>query len=212
VTTTEHIFSIEEAEAHLRQVDPVLGAIIDRIGPYKMTRRSDPYYTLLRAILYQQLAGSAAAAIERRFFALYGDSRPPTPAEILGSTEAQMRNAGLSRQKVAYIRDLAQHVLDGRLDLNELVQAPDDEVIRRITAVKGLGEWSAQMFLMFHLGRPDVLPLGDLGVRRGMGRAYGLTETPTPAEAKLIGDVWAPYRSVGSWFMWRMIEPVANDL
>jgi DNA-3-methyladenine glycosylase II len=210
---TNWAFSVEEALTHLRKADPVLGGVIDRVGAYDAPHRSDPYAALVRAILFQQLAGAAAAAIQRRFFALTEpDDQPPTPQQILELSDDELRGAGLSRQKMGYLRDLALHVADGRLDLSELPSLSDDEVIQRITAVKGLGEWSAHMFLMFHLGRPDVLPIGDLGVRNGMRAVYGLEATPTPKEALTIGAPWAPFRSVGSWYMWRAGEPVAPDI
>ena len=168
----------------------------------------DPYASLLRTILFQQLAGAAAMAIQRRLYALFSDEegRIPTPEELLGATDEVFRSAGVSRQKAGYMRDLALHVVDGSLDFDALESLPDDEVIKRIIAVKGLGEWSAHMFLMFHLGRPDVLPVGDLGVRNGMRVTYGLEVSPTPKEALVIGAPWAPYRSVGSWYMWRAAE------
>jgi DNA-3-methyladenine glycosylase II len=207
------LFSLDDAYAHLRKADPVLDALIDRAGPYQPRPRMDGYASLLRTILFQQLAGPAATAIQRRLFALYSDdARPPTPAELLGTTDEAFRGAGVSRQKMGYMRDLAQQVVDGRLDFDELPLLSDDEVVQRITAVKGLGEWSAHMFLMFHLGRPDVLPVGDLGVRNGMRIAYGLEATPTPARAKEIGAPWAPFRSVGSWYMWRVSEPVVPNI
>ena len=206
-------WSIDEALAHLHRVDPALGIVIDRVGEYAAPHRDDPYAALLRTILFQQLAGAAASAIQRRFFALHPpDDEPPTPQQILELTDDQFRSAGLSRQKMGYMRDLALHVADGRLVFSELPSLPDDEVVKRITAVKGLGEWSAHMFLMFHLGRPDVLPVLDLGVRNGMRITYGLPAAPTPKEALVIGAPWAPYRSVGSWYMWRATEPTAPDI
>jgi DNA-3-methyladenine glycosylase II len=206
-------FSVEEALAHLRGVDSKLAAVIGRVGAYDAPRRSDPYAALVRAILFQQLAGAAANAIQKRFFALYGpDDQTPSPPQLLETTDEQFRGAGVSRQKTGYLRDLAAHVADGRLNLTELPSLSDEEVIERVTAVKGLGEWSAHMFLMFHLGRPDVLPIGDLGVRHGMRITYGLPELPTPKEALAIGAPWAPFRSVGSWYMWRAGEPVAPDI
>ncbi len=206
-------FSIEEALAHLRATDAALGVLIDRVGAYDAPRRSDPYAALVRAILFQQLAGAAATAIQRRFFALYSDEdKPPSPPQLLETSDEQLRSAGISRQKAGYLRDLAAHVADGRLNLQELPSLSDIEVIERVTAVKGLGEWSAHMFLMFHFGRPDVLPIGDLGVRHGMRITYGLPELPTPKEALAIGAPWAPYRSVGSWYMWRASEPTAPDI
>ena len=213
MTAAQHSFSVEDALAHLRKVDPLLGALIERAGAYDAPRRSDPYAALVRAILFQQLAGAAASAIQKRFFALHEPvDVAPTPEQILALTDEQFRAAGLSRQKMGYLRDLALHVMDGRLDLQALPALPDEEVVQRITAVKGLGEWSAHMFLMFHLGRPDVLPTGDLGVRNGMRITYGLEAAPTPKEALLIGAPWAPYRSVGSWYMWRAVEAVPPDL
>ena len=212
--TTIETFSVDKAIAHLRGIDPALKAVMDRVGEYNPTiRRADPYASLLRTILFQQLAGAAANAIQRRFLALYGnDSQPPTPEQLLATSEEDLRSAGLSRQKMGYMRDLALHVHEGRLDLDELVHLDDDEVIRRITAVKGLGEWSAHMYLMFHLGRPDVLPTGDLGVRNGMRLTYSLEATPTPKQALEIGAKWSPYRSVGSWYMWRAGDPTTPDI
>ena len=205
--TTEPLFFPEDALAHLRTADDRLAALIDRAGAYDPPRRSDPYAALVRAILFQQLAGAAAMAIQKRLFALHEpDDVPPAPQQVLDNTDEQFRGAGISRQKTGYLRDLALHVADGRLDLGSLPALPDDEVIQRVTAIKGLGEWSAHMFLMFHLGRPDVLPIGDLGVRNGMRLTYGLDAMPTPKEALAIGEPWAPYRSVGSWYMWRAAE------
>jgi DNA-3-methyladenine glycosylase II len=214
MTTTGLQFDVKDAEKHLRAVDPVLGALIDKHGKYDVQVREDPYHALLRAILFQQLAGAAANAIQKRFHALYGD-RPPTPEELLDTSEEDLRAAGLSRQKLGYMRDLALHMVEGKLDFAVIPTLDDDEVTKRLTAVKGLGEWSAHMFLMFHLGRPDVLPVGDLGVRNGMKVAYGLEESPTPKQALEIGAKWAPYRSVGSWYMWRAVmagRPTTPDI
>ena len=209
VDTAHLTFSVDDALSHLRTVDPVLGKIIAAAVPYAPPHRDDPYAALLRAILFQQLAGAAATAIQRRWLALYSDTGAvPTPEQLANTTDEQFRSAGVSRQKAGYMRDLAVHIADGRLDFAELQALEDDEIVKRITAVKGLGEWSAHMFLMFHLGRPDVLPVGDLGVRNGMRLAYGLEETPTPARAREIGAPWSPYRSVGSWYMWRVAETV----
>jgi DNA-3-methyladenine glycosylase II len=206
-------FSVEEALAHLRGVDEALAGLIERVGAYDAPRRSDPYAALVRAILFQQLAGAAASAIQRRFFAMYSDEdKPPSPPQMLETTDEQFRSAGVSRQKAGYLRDLAAHVTDRRLDLQGLPALSDAEVIQQVTAVKGLGEWSAHMFLMFHLGRPDVLPVGDLGVRHGMRITYGLPGLPTPKEALGIGAPWAPFRSVGSWYMWRAVEPPPPDI
>ncbi|HLF76323.1 MAG TPA: DNA-3-methyladenine glycosylase 2 family protein [Dehalococcoidia bacterium] len=202
-------FSPGEALAHLSGVDPVLAALIERTPYSQRQSTGEPYAALLRTILFQQLAGAAASAIQRRFFALYGGETPPTPPQLLDSSEEMLRTAGISRQKAGYMHDLALHVVNGTLDFETLPSLTDEEVVQRITAVKGLGEWSAHMFLMFHMGRPDVLPVGDLGVRNGMRVAYGLQETPAPTRAREIGAPWAPFRSVGSWYMWRAVEPTA---
>lgn len=205
-------FSVDEAIAHLRRADPVLGRLIDRVGPFKLMRRPGPYASLIRTILFQQLAGAAAFAIQRRFFGLYGDpDTPPSPQQLLEATEDQLRAAGVSRQKAGYLHDLALRISERRLDLKAMPSLSDDDVIQQVTEVKGLGEWSAHMFLMFHLGRPDILPAGDLGVRNGMRIAYGLDATPTPSKAREIGAPWAPYRSVASWYMWRAAETVTPE-
>ena len=157
-------------------------------------------------------AGPGAGTIQRRGYALDGgEERTPRPEEILGTSDEQFRGAGVSRQKASYLRDLAEHVVSGGLNLDALDGIPDDEVTEALTAVHGIGEWSADMFLMFELGRPDVLPVGDLGVRNGMRIAYGLNEAPTQAQAHKIGEPWTPYRTVGSWYMWRAAETVTPD-
>ena len=205
-------FSAGRAYGHLRAADPVVARLIDQHGRYRPRPTVDAWSSLVRTILFQQLAGAAARTIERRFYALHGDeTRTPTPLEVLATSDEAFRAAGVSRQKASYLRDLAAHVLDDRIDFAALGHASDPEVIEALTAVRGLGEWSAQMFLMFDLGRPDVLPVGDLGVRLGMAKAYELPSTPTPKEALAIGAPWAPYRSVGSWYMWRAVETVTPD-
>jgi len=205
-------FSAAAAYRHLREADPVVGALIEAHGPYRPRPAMDHYESLLRTILFQQLNGVAAAAIRDRWLALYGGAYP-TPTALLATTDEAFRASGVSRQKAAYMRDVAQHVLAGSLELDALDALSDDEVVAQITAVKGLGEWSAHMFLMFQLGRPDVLPVGDFGVRNGMRVAYQLAAMPTPAEAREIGAHWAPYRSVASWYMWRAVEtPLSIDI
>lgn len=203
-------FSTARAYRHLRAADPVVGALIDAHGPFRPRPTEDAWSSLVRTILFQQLAGAAASTIQRRFYALHGDeTRTPTPLNVLATSDEAFRAVGVSRQKASYLRDLAAHVLDERIDFEALAGVADAEVIEALTAVRGLGEWSAHMFLMFDLGRPDVLPVGDLGVRLGMARAYALPSTPTPKEALAIGAPWAPYRSVASWYMWRAMESMA---
>ena len=198
-------FSAGHAYRHLRAADPVIGDLIEKVGPYQPRPGDDPYGQLIRTLLFQQLAGAAASAIMRRWFGHYGDEEAtPTPEQILSTSDEDFRACGISRQKMGYLRDLAAHVADGSLPFDRLDQMDDAEVEAALTAVKGVGEWTAHMMLMFHLGRPDVLPVGDLGVRKGMQTAYGLDETPTPKQAREIGAKWAPYRSVASWYMWQV--------
>lgn len=201
------------AYRHLREVDPVIGRLIDEVGPF--TPRpdgGDPYERMVRTILFQQLAGPAASAIQRKWFRFYGDeTATPMPKQVLATTDEEFRACGVSRQKAGYLRDLAGHVSDGSLPLERLDQMADEEVIAALTQVKGFGEWSAHMLLMFHLGRPDILPVGDLGVRNGMKAAYGLEETPTPKEAKEIGAKWSPYATVASWYMWQILDIITPD-
>ena len=181
--------------------------LIDHFGPPVMRPSGEPMATLIRSIMYQQVTGKAAASMQRKMLALYSeDGRMPTPAELMATNDEQFRSAGVSRQKAGYLRDLALHIADGSLDFKEFDELCDEEVASRLKAVKGIGEWSAHMFLMFQLRRPDILPVGDLGVRNGMKLAYGLETTPSRAEAEKIGAPWAPFRSVGSWYMWRVVE------
>jgi DNA-3-methyladenine glycosylase II len=210
-------FSLARAYAHLRSTDPVLARLIGEHGPYRPRPLEEAtpeayYASLQRTILFQQLAGPAARSIQRKWFALYSrDGRPPTPKEVLRTTDEQFRASGVSRQKAGYLRDLAEKTLDRTLDFRGLESMTDEEIVGRITAVKGLGEWSAHMFMMFTLGRPDVLAVGDLGIRNGMKVAYRLPETPTPKEALAIGAPWAPFRSVGGWYMYRAIDTQDPD-
>ncbi|MDA0351185.1 MAG: DNA-3-methyladenine glycosylase [Chloroflexi bacterium] len=205
-------FSAAAAYRHLREADPVVGRLIDQHGPFTPRPTTDPYASLVRTILFQQLAGAAASAIQKRLYARFGDeTRTPTPAELLATNDEDFRSVGVSRQKAGYLRDLAQHVAGGELDFDHIDDWPDAEVSAHLVAVKGIGEWSAHMFLMFQLGRPDVLPVGDLGVRIGMRVAYDLTATPTAKEALVIGEPWHPYASVASWYMWRAAETVTPD-
>lgn len=205
-------FSVRRAAAALQVADPVLARLIEAHGPFLPRPGDDPYGALVRTILFQQLAGAAARAIDRKWRALYSDDgRTPTPQEILETTDEQFRSAGVSRQKASYLRDLALHVADGRLDFGAIGRLTDEEVVARLTDVHGLGEWSAHMFLMFELGRPDILPVGDLGMRNGMRVAYDLDAVPTPAAAREIGARWAPYRTVGAWYMWRAVETITPE-
>ena len=192
---------------HLRRTDPALAKIIDEVGDCSMTPRTEGSHfdALVRAIVYQQLSGKAAATIHGRFQGLYGN-RPPTPEEVLATDDERMRSVGLSRQKTASIKDLAAKVAAGEVPLDRIDSMPDDEAIEALIRVRGIGRWSAQMFLMFRLGRPNILPDLDLGVQKGIQHAYRLPTLPTPKDVLRIGERWAPFASVASWYMWRVLE------
>jgi DNA-3-methyladenine glycosylase II len=184
--------------------------LVDELGPLdeeerRRGRPREPYGALVRSIVGQQLSTKAASTIYGRVLELFG-GHTPTPAELLAADPEQVRGAGLSRPKVAYLRSLAEHVQSGELELERLSELPDDEVSAQLTAVKGLGQWTADMFLIFHLGRPDVLPVGDLGVRRAAERAYGLPGLPDPAELTQIAEPWRPNRSLASLYLWRSLD------
>ncbi len=196
---------IHAGVTHLRQADARLGAVIERVGTCALRPRRPIYAALFRSVLYQQLAGNAAAAIERRVKACFGGATP-TPEEFLTASPEAMRAAGLSRQKLAYLRDLAAHFADGRLDARRLARLPDDDLIAAVTAVHGIGEWTAHMLLIFSLGRPDVLPVGDYGVRKGMQVLYRLRELPKPEKMHRIAAPWRPYRSIAAWYLWRSLD------
>jgi DNA-3-methyladenine glycosylase II len=196
-----------KAMAHLRAVDPVMAHVIERVGPITLTARSEGTHfdVLIRSIVYQQLSGKAAATIHGRVRNLLTEDRP-MPQQIIALDHDILRGAGLSNQKARYVKNLAQHVLDGTLPVETLHELSDEEIIAALTQVKGIGRWSAQMFLMFRLVRPDVLPDLDLGVQKGIQRAYGLRKLPTPKKVMQIGAKWAPYRTLGAWYMWRVLE------
>lgn len=196
-----------EAVAHLQTADPVLGAIIARVGrPAMTTRREGTHYdALVRSIVFQQLSGKAAGTIHRRFREIYPGNRPR--AELVLATEgATLRAAGLSRQKISYLRDLSARVNDGALPLAHLGRLSDDAIIEHLVQVKGIGRWTAQMFLMFRLGRPDILPELDLGIQNAIQRAYGLRKRPKPKDVLRIGAKWRPHASLASWYLWRSLE------
>ncbi|MFI5207051.1 MAG: DNA-3-methyladenine glycosylase family protein [Gemmatimonadales bacterium] len=192
---------------HLKRADPVMARVIRRVGPCRFGVRTEGshFHHLVRAIVYQQLSWKAAATIHRRFLELM-NSDAPEPAAVAAMHLRRLRSVGLSRQKAGYIRDLAGHVHTGRLPLDRIHELPDDQVIEALTAVKGIGVWSAQMFLMSRLGRPDVLPSLDLGIRKGVQLAYGLRSLPTPKRVRKIGAPWSPWSTIGSWYMWRCLD------
>ena len=199
---------MKEAIVHLREADPVMRAIIDQVGEYQIQFRDPDFETLVKSIVYQQLSGRVAGVIFGRVTAAAGGRL--TPEGILKLRPVRMRTLGLSGQKTAYIRDLARHTRDGRVAFEELARLPDEAVIERLTEVKGIGVWTAHMFLIFALRRPNVLPTGDLGIRNAIRKAYGLPELPQPAEMETLSEPWRPYRTVASWYLWRSLEPDAN--
>jgi DNA-3-methyladenine glycosylase II len=195
---------MHEAIQHLRRSDPILSEIIDRVGEYAIEFREPDFETLVKSIVYQQLSGRVASVIFSRLAKAVKGSI--TPENILKLRPGRMRTLGLSTQKTAYIRDLARHTRDGRVVFKDLGTLPDAEIVERLTQVKGIGVWTVQMFLMFALRRPDVLPVGDLGIRNAMRQAYGLADLPKPAEMEAIAARWRPYCTAASWYLWRSLE------
>ncbi len=226
---------MRRAIAHLKKSDPVLAAIIERVGPYRDPQWEPGFLPMARSIAFQQLNGKAATTIWNRLAEACAQAHHPqdrgaitapvgengarqpgdppghlhdavTPAAIVALTEEQMRACGLSRQKLSYIRDLAAKTLSGEVDFEQLPQFSDDEVIEHLTRVKGIGVWSAQMFLMFALKRRDVLPTGDFGIRAAMKKHYRKRELPTPKQMLKISEPWRPYRSIACWYLWRSMD------
>jgi DNA-3-methyladenine glycosylase II len=204
---------VERGTRHLRRKDPVMRELIKRGGGVldlagrRRGRPADAYGALVRSIVGQQLSTRAAATIYGRMTELWG-GRTPTPRELLESDPEAIRAAGMSRPKVAYLRDLAEHVLSGELELDRLNELSDERITAELTAVKGLGVWTAHMFLIFHLQRPDVLPVGDLGVRNAIRREYKLDELPDAAAMTELAEPWRPYRSLASLYLWRSLDNV----
>lgn len=198
---------LRRASAHLRRADPVLAGIVARVGPcrFSVDGRGGPFAALVESILYQQITGKAAATIHGRLCELVG-GRLPRPGDIARVSDAQLRGAGLSRQKIAYLRDLSTRV-QGGLPLGRLSRLDDEAVIRALVAVKGIGRWTAEMFLIFRLGRLDVLPVDDYGVRKAMRRAWRMRALPEPERMRRVAEPWRPYRTLASWYLWRSLEP-----
>jgi DNA-3-methyladenine glycosylase II len=197
-------------DRHLRSVDHVIGRLIDERGPIdpdtdRRGSRPDAYEALARAIVGQQLSTKAARSIWERLVAPFGGSFPP-PVELIATAPESLREAGLSWSKVGFLRDLAERIDDGELDLNELGRLPDEDVIAELIKVKGIGAWTAEMFLIFHLARPDVISTGDLGIRRAVQIAYGLDELPGPHDLERIAEPWRPHRTLACLYLWRSLD------
>lgn len=204
-----------EADEYLRRADPVLRKLIDDRGPIdpetdRRGSRPDAYEALARAIVGQQLSTKAAASIWAKLQEAFG-GRTPTPAEALAADTELIRAAGLSTSKVAFLRDLAERVEDGDLDLERIAELPDEDVIAALIEVHGIGRWTAEMFLIFHLGRPDVVSTGDLGIRRAVQIAYGLEDLPAPAELERIAEAWRPQRTLACLYLWRSLDNARRD-
>src|SRR5437870_6337531 len=195
--------------AHLSRKDPVLGGLIRAVGPRRLAPPEDchPFQVLAQAIAHQQLNGTAANTILKRLVDGCGQGAFPTPHLVIAAPEETLRAAGFSRAKVAALKDLAAKTLDSVVpDGATLAQLPDEEIIARLTQVRGIGRWTVEMLLIFHLGRPDVLPVSDYGIRKGFARAFRLKELPAPSEVAKRGERWRPYRTVASWYLWRANE------
>ena len=199
----------EEAQRHLSQADRVLARVIREVGPctIRPRRSCPPFQSLVQAVAHQQLNGTAAQTILKRFIALFPGSKFPQPKHILAATDEQLRSAGLSRAKAAAIRDIALHTTTGHVPTRRAAaRLSDEELVARLTEIRGVGPWTVEMFLIFTLGRRDVLPVGDYGVRCGFAKAYGWKELPTPKELLAEGERWRPYRSIAAWYMWRVLD------
>lgn len=199
----------EDAQRHLSQADRVLARVIRKVGPctIRPRRSCPPFQSLVQAVTHQQLNGTAAQTILNRFIALFPGQKFPTPEAIVAATDEQLRSAGLSRAKTAAIRDIALKTTTGHVPTRrDAVRLTDAELVARLTEIRGVGPWTVEMFLIFTLGRRDVLPVGDYGVRCGFAKAYGWKELPTPKELLAEGERWRPYRSIAAWYMWRVLD------
>jgi len=194
--------NFKQATLHLRQSDPVLAHIIKSAPPFNLRLQRGYFKFLVKAIMYQQLAGPAARTIFNRFKALYPGKTFPTALDIIKTPDKKLRSAGLSRQKISYLRDLSQKSADGTLQLKGFTRMTDAEVLQNVTSVKGIGNWTGQMLLIFSLGRLDILPTGDWGFVKGVRDAYGFKSAPKPSTIEKLAEKWKPYRSVATWYLW----------
>jgi DNA-3-methyladenine glycosylase II len=194
-----------DAVQYLCKVDSNLEKIIKIVGKYSINIRNDPFQSLVESIIYQQLAGKAANAIYNRFINYY-NNKQITPTLILNSPNDNLKKVGLSNRKIDYLKDLALHVYDGRINLEELPKMNDEEIINKLVNVKGIGRWTSEMFLIFSLGRQDILPVTDLGVRKAIQKVYSLSELPKPNIMMEIAKPWRPYRSIATWYLWKSLS------
>lgn len=202
VATAKTVDPWDEAIRHLKRVDPYLKEVIDRVGPCRLEPREDRFSSLIGSIVSQQISAKAAAAINERLHRLSGG--PHDPKKILEFSDEALRGAGLSAVKIRYVRNVARAIDEGTVPIDEFDDSWSEEaIIKSLTTIKGVGVWTAHMFLIFVLNRPDILPVGDLGVRMGIRDRHGLDELPKPAECHALAEPWRPYRSVASWYLWR---------
>lgn len=195
------------ATKELAKRDPVIAALVKTYGPYTVTPHTDYYWELVDGIISQQISVKAARSIEQRFLGLF-DGKVPTADQLLTKTPEELRAVGMSNAKASYVLDLAAHIADGRLIPDTLPKLSNEDVIKELTAVKGIGTWTAHMFLLFALGRLDILPIGDLGLRIGVQKVFGLDHLPTPAEVTKLSEErqWNPYESIATWYIWRALD------
>jgi len=200
----------KEAETYLQHADPILSDLIGQVGPCRLARSRNHFLTLVEAIVWQQLSWHAALAIHDRLLTTIGKRRP-TPADILETPERRMRKAGLSRQKTAFLKDLSLFFAEDRFPKRRLGRLNDEEIIDLLTRVKGIGRWTAEMFLIFGLNREDVFPFGDLVIRKAIGNRYGVEEFNKRSEIEPIADRWRPYRSIATWYLWQSADAAPLD-
>jgi DNA-3-methyladenine glycosylase II len=199
------------ARLHLSKADPILARIITEVGTLGIVPRIERFQALVRAIIFQQLAGAAANAIYNRFVGLFPGPNFPSPEQVLAKSDAELRSVGLSEKKALYIKDLAAHIKDGKLNFHRFHRMTDEEVIADLTQVKGIGIWTAEIFMMFNLGRPDIMPADDLGVQNAVKRYYRMRKRPNRKRLLKLAERWRPYRSAAAWYLWRSLNITLPD-
>src|SRR5271170_7296527 len=208
---TKRVDYARKARAHLIKTDPILARIIAEVGPLGIQPRRERFQALARAIIFQQLAGAAANAIYGRFVGLFPNVEFPSPEQVLAKPDAELRSVGLSAKKALYIKDLAAHIRDGKLDFHRFHRMTDEEIVAHLTQVKRIGKWTAEIFLMFNLGRPDVMPADDLGVQNAVRRHYKMRQRPNRKRLLKHAERWRPYRTAAAWYLWRSLDIVLPD-
>jgi len=199
------------ARLHLSKTDPIMARIVAEVGTLGIIPRIERFQALVRAIIFQQLAGAAANAIYNRFVGLFPGPGFPSPAEVLAKSDAELRSVGLSEKKALYIKDLAAHVKEGKLNFHRFHRMQDEEIVADLTRVKGIGKWTAEIFMMFNLGRPDVMPADDLGIQNAVKRYYRMRQRPNRKRLLKLAEQWRPYRSAAAWYLWRSLDITLPD-